>query len=166
MGFNGGSSIVKVYVSSREMDLNGQAAGKPEALKMKDTPKIPDNYLEQAAENLNIVEVLAYIFSEKAKSKWKRAYEKQIQMSGFPIKKAHFENRLPDKLKVPAKHRVLLVDETGCLPMDIHGASLFFRLIARRYEKHLPSLPPTRLSPGGTRFLPTSPSPLLSWTAS
>lgn len=28
-----------------------------------------------------------YIFAEEAKSKRKRAYEKQIQMSGFPIKK-------------------------------------------------------------------------------
>jgi len=39
------------------------------------------------AEDLNIVGVLDHIFSEEAKSKRKRAYEKQIQMSGFPIKK-------------------------------------------------------------------------------
>ena len=39
------------------------------------------------AENLNIVDVLDHIFSEEAKSKRKRAYEKQIQMSGFPIRK-------------------------------------------------------------------------------
>ena len=39
------------------------------------------------AKNLNIVEVLDHIFSEEAKYKRKRAYEKQIQMSGFPIKK-------------------------------------------------------------------------------
>ena len=59
-----------------------------EALKMKNTLEILDNYLERAvAENLNIVEVLDHIFSEEAKSKRKRAYEKQIQMSGFPIKK-------------------------------------------------------------------------------
>ena len=169
------------------------------------------NYLERAvAENLNIVEVLDHIFSEEAKSKRKRAYEKQIQMSGFPIKKtlddfdfsfqpsidkrqidelatmrflengenvvflgppgvgkthlasalglvaaqhrfstyyinchqlieqlkkAHFENRLPDKLKVLARYRMLIIDEIGYLPMDIQGANLFFQLIARRYEK-------------------------------
>ncbi len=59
-----------------------------EALKMKNTLEILDNYLERAvAENLNIVEVLDHIFSEEAKSKRRRAYEKQIQMSGFPIKK-------------------------------------------------------------------------------
>ena len=38
-------------------------------------------------DKLNIVEVLDHIFSEEAKSKRRRAYEKQIQMSGFPIKK-------------------------------------------------------------------------------
>ena len=182
-----------------------------ESLKMKNTLEILDNYLERAvAENLNIVEVLDHIFSEEAKSKRKRAYEKQVQMSGFPIKKtlddfdfsfqpsidkrqidelatmrflengenvvflgppgvgkthlasalglvaaqhrfstyyinchqlieqlknAHFDNRLPDKLKILAKYRMLIIDEIGYLPMDIQGANLFFQLIARRYEK-------------------------------
>ena len=59
-----------------------------ESLKMKNTLEILDNYLERAvAESLNIVAVLGYIFAEEAKSKRKRAYEKQIQMSGFPIRK-------------------------------------------------------------------------------
>ena len=51
------------------------------------------------------------------------------------LKKAHFENRLPDKLKVLAKYRMLIIDEIGYLPMDIQGANLFFQLIARQYEK-------------------------------
>ena len=54
-----------------------------ESLKMKNTLEILDNYLERAV----IVDVLDHIFAEEAKSKRKRAYEKQIQMSGFPIKK-------------------------------------------------------------------------------
>ena len=59
-----------------------------ESLKMKNTLEILDNYLERAvADKLNIVEVLDHIFAEEAKSKRKRAYEKQVQMSGFPIKK-------------------------------------------------------------------------------
>ena len=59
-----------------------------ESLKMKNTLEILDNYLERAvADKLNIVDVLDHIFSEEAKSKRRRAYEKQIQMSGFPIKK-------------------------------------------------------------------------------
>ena len=50
-----------------------------ESLKMKNTLEILDNYLERAvAENLNIVDVLDHIFAEEAKSKRKRAYEKQI----------------------------------------------------------------------------------------
>ena len=62
--------------------------GKLESLKMKNTLDILDNYLERAvADKLNIVEVLDHIFAEEAKSKRRRAYEKQIQMSSFPIKK-------------------------------------------------------------------------------
>ena len=51
------------------------------------------------------------------------------------LKKAHFENRLPDKLKILAKYRMLIIDEIDYLPMDIQGANLFLQLIARRYEK-------------------------------
>ena len=182
-----------------------------ESLKMKNTLEILDNYLERAVKDeLNIVEVLDHIFAEEALGKRRRAYEKQVQMSGFPIKKtledfdfsfqpsidkrqieelatmrflengenivflgppgvgkthlasalgmfaarhrfstyyinchalieqlkkAHFENRLPDKLKTLGKYKLLIIDEIGYLPMDIQGANLFFQLIARRYEK-------------------------------
>lgn len=59
-----------------------------ESLKMKNSLEILDNYLERTvAEKLNIVDVLDHIFAEEAKSKRRRAYEKQVQMSGFPIKK-------------------------------------------------------------------------------
>ena len=51
------------------------------------------------------------------------------------LKKAHFENRLPDKLKILSKYRMLISDEIEYLPMDIQWANLFFQLIARRYEK-------------------------------
>lgn len=182
-----------------------------ERLKMKHTLEILDNYLEQALkEKTNVVEILDHIFSEEAKNKNIRAIEKQIQMSGFPmkkgigdfdfsfqpsidkgqidelctmrflenaenivflgppgvgkthlatalgmetarnrfstyyinchalieqLKKAHFENHLPDRLKVLSRYRLLIIDEIGYLPMDIEGANLFFQLIARRYEK-------------------------------
>jgi len=182
-----------------------------ESLNMQNTLEILDNYLERAVkDNLNIVEVLDHIFTEEAKRKRKRAYEKQIQMSGFPIKKtlgefdfsfqpsidkrqidelatmrfiengenvvflgppgvgkthlasalgivaaqnrysiyyinchtlieqlkkAHYENKLPEKLRILGKYKMLIIDEIGYLPMDIQGANLFFQLIARRYEK-------------------------------
>ena len=51
------------------------------------------------------------------------------------LKKAHYENRLPDKLRTLCKYKLLVIDEIGYLPMDIQGANLFFQLIARRYEK-------------------------------
>lgn len=51
------------------------------------------------------------------------------------LKKAHFEGRLPDRLKVFSRFKLLIIDEIGYLPMDIQGANLFFQLIARRYEK-------------------------------
>jgi DNA replication protein len=182
-----------------------------DALKMKNTSDILDNYLESAIkDNLNVVEILDHLLCEEAKSKRSRAYEKAIQMSGFPIKKgldafdfsfqpsldkrqieelatmrfletaenivflgppgvgkthlataigmeaakhrfttyyinchqlieqlkeAHFENKLPDRLKVLSRYKLLIIDEIGYLPMDIQGANLFFQLIARRYEK-------------------------------
>lgn len=52
------------------------------------------------------------------------------------LNKAHYENRLPEKLKMFSKYSVLIIDEIGYLPMDIQGANLFFQLIAKRYEKN------------------------------
>jgi DNA replication protein DnaC len=39
------------------------------------------------------------------------------------------EGRLDDKLKVYTVPRLLIVDEIGYLPIDRHGANLFFQLI-------------------------------------
>jgi len=52
------------------------------------------------------------------------------------LNKAHFENRLADRLKHFAKYRVLIIDEIGYLPMDIQGANFIFQLVAKRYEKN------------------------------
>lgn len=41
---------------------------------------------------------------------------------------SHFENRLLDKLKVLAKYKIFIINEIGCLLMDIQGANLFFQL--------------------------------------
>ena len=185
--------------------------GNLERLRMKNTLEILDNYLERAIkDNINVVEILDHIFSEEARNKSKRAVEKQIQMSGFPmkkgiadfdfsfqpsidkrqveelctmrflenaenivflgppgvgkthlataigmeaarhrfstyyvnchtlieqLKKSHYENHLPDKLRTLGRYKLLIIDEIGYLPMDIQGANLFFQLIAKRYEK-------------------------------
>lgn len=52
------------------------------------------------------------------------------------LNKAHYENRLQERLKTFAKYKVLIIDEIGYLPMDIQGANLFFQLITKRYEKN------------------------------
>ena len=182
-----------------------------EILKMKNTLQILDNYLERAIkDDLNVVEVLDHLFAEEAMGKRQRAYENQVRMSAFPMRKTledfdfgfqpsidkrqinelatmrflegaenivflgppgvgkthlataigmvaarnhfstyyvnchnliemlkrnHFENRLPEKMKWFARYRLLIIDEIGYLPMDIQGANLFFQLIAKRYEK-------------------------------
>lgn len=51
------------------------------------------------------------------------------------LNKAHFENKLADRIKNFSKYKLLIIDEIGYLPMDIQGANLFFQLIAKRYEK-------------------------------
>ncbi len=211
-----------------------------ESLKMKNTLEILDNYLERAvAEKLNIVDVLDHIFAEEAKSKRRRAYEKQVQMSGFPIKKtldefdfsfqpsidkrqidelatmrflengenvvflgppgvgkthlasalglvaakhrfstyyinchqlieqlkkAHFENRLPDKLKILSKYRMLIIDEIGYLPMDIQGLTCFSNSSQGGMRRHPQSLPLIRPFPNGMRYLLMSPLLPPFWT--
>ena len=52
------------------------------------------------------------------------------------LTKAHYENRLHEKLRTLAKYKVLIIDEIGFLPINIQGANLFFQLIAKRYEKN------------------------------
>lgn len=49
--------------------------------------------------------------------------------------KARQENRLERQLQQLSYARVLVLDEIGYLPMNREEASLFFRLLNRRYEK-------------------------------
>lgn len=50
------------------------------------------------------------------------------------LKKAHDENRLEQRLRHFCKHKLLIIDEIGYLPVDKSGANLFFQLITKRYE--------------------------------
>lgn len=52
------------------------------------------------------------------------------------LKKAHYENRLTEKLKHYAKYKILIIDEIGYLPVDREGANMLFQLVAKRYEKN------------------------------
>lgn len=49
--------------------------------------------------------------------------------------KAYTENRLEQRLKILSQPQLLIIDEIGYIPIDRHGANLFFQLISRRYEK-------------------------------
>jgi DNA replication protein DnaC len=49
--------------------------------------------------------------------------------------KAQHENRLERTLQQLGYPKVLIVDEIGYLPLSRDDASLFFRLVARRYER-------------------------------
>jgi len=49
--------------------------------------------------------------------------------------KAQHENRLERSLKQLTYPKVLIIDEIGYLPLSQNEASLFFRLIVRRYER-------------------------------
>ncbi len=51
------------------------------------------------------------------------------------LAKAHSENKLEERIRVLCQPKLLIIDEIGYLPLDRHGASLFFQLISRRYEK-------------------------------
>ncbi|WP_282432498.1 ATP-binding protein [Pelotomaculum schinkii] len=51
------------------------------------------------------------------------------------LNRAYTENRLEDKLKFYCTPRLLIIDEIGYVPVDVHGAHLLFQLISRRYEK-------------------------------
>ncbi|HGX93008.1 MAG TPA: AAA family ATPase, partial [Candidatus Tenderia sp.] len=51
------------------------------------------------------------------------------------LKRAQQENRLERQLQQFSYPKVLVVDEIGYLPLNRQEASLFFRLVARRYEK-------------------------------
>jgi DNA replication protein DnaC len=49
--------------------------------------------------------------------------------------KALAEGRLDERLKLLAQPQLLIIDEIGYIPIDRHGANLFFQLVSRRYER-------------------------------
>jgi len=51
------------------------------------------------------------------------------------IKKAVAENKVDHFVKSYAKYKLLIIDELGYLPVDKVYASVFFQLVAARYEK-------------------------------
>lgn len=50
------------------------------------------------------------------------------------LAEAHAHGRLVEELRRLNRYRVLVIDEVGYLPFDAASASLFFQLVASRYE--------------------------------
>jgi DNA replication protein DnaC len=53
---------------------------------------------------------------------------------------AFAQNHLPHTMKMLAQPKLLIIDEIGYLPLDPHQASMLFELIAKRYERALPTI--------------------------
>lgn len=47
------------------------------------------------------------------------------------LNKAYAENRLEERLKFYCVPKLLIIDEIGYVPVDVHGAHLLFQLISR-----------------------------------
>lgn len=78
---------------------------------------------------------LAVALAIKAVSEGYRTYFAQAMPLVASLTKAYAENRIEDRLKFYCQPKLLIIDEIGYIPIDRHGAHLFFQLISRRYEK-------------------------------
>src|SRR5690606_6450275 len=51
------------------------------------------------------------------------------------LKTAYEERRLERRMRVYLSPKLLIIDELGYLPLDKVGATVFFQLVAARYER-------------------------------
>lgn len=78
---------------------------------------------------------LAVSLGIKAVAEGYRTYFTQAMPLIASLAKAYAENRIEDRLKFYCQSKLLIIDEIGYIPIDRHGAHLFFQLVSRRYEK-------------------------------
>lgn len=78
---------------------------------------------------------LAVALGIKAVTEGYRTYFTQAMPLIASLAKAYSENRIEDRLKFYCQPKLLIIDEIGYIPIDRHGAHLFFQLVSRRYEK-------------------------------
>lgn len=78
---------------------------------------------------------LAIALAVKAAEAGHRVLFLSLETLMTKLKKAQQENRLERHLQQLVYPKVLVIDEIGYLPLSRPEASLFFRLITRRYEK-------------------------------
>lgn len=78
---------------------------------------------------------IAIALGVKAAEAGHRLFFQSLEQVMTKLKRAQQENRLDRQLQQLCYPKVLILDEIGYLPMTREEASLFFRLVARRYEK-------------------------------
>ncbi|MBW1716818.1 MAG: IS21-like element helper ATPase IstB [Deltaproteobacteria bacterium] len=78
---------------------------------------------------------LAVALGIKAVTEGYRTYFIQAMPLIASLTKAYAENRIEDRLKFYCQPKLLIIDEIGYIPIDRHGAHLFFQLISRHYER-------------------------------
>ncbi|MDY6839758.1 MAG: IS21-like element helper ATPase IstB [Thermodesulfobacteriota bacterium] len=78
---------------------------------------------------------LAVALGIKAVTEGYRTYFTQAMPLVASLSKAYAENRIEERLKFYCQPKLLIIDEIGYIPIDRHGAHLFFQLVSRRYEK-------------------------------
>jgi DNA replication protein DnaC len=78
---------------------------------------------------------LAVALGLKAVTVGYRTYFTQAMPLIASLTKAYAENRIEERLKFYCQPKLLIIDEIGYIPIDRHGAHLFFQLISRRYER-------------------------------
>jgi len=78
---------------------------------------------------------LATAIGIEASSKRVSTYFIHFQTLMTKIKKAVSENKVENLIKNYTKYKLLIIDELGYLPIEKVFASVFFQLIAARYEK-------------------------------
>lgn len=78
---------------------------------------------------------LAVALGIKAVTEGCRTHFTQAMPLVASLTKAYAENRIEERLKFYCQPKLLVIDEIGYIPIDRHGAHLFFQLISRRYER-------------------------------
>lgn len=78
---------------------------------------------------------LAIALTVKAAEAGHRIMFLSLEKLMIQLKKAQQENRLERQMQLLVYPKLLVLDEIGYLPMTRDEASLFFRLVTRRYEK-------------------------------
>lgn len=78
---------------------------------------------------------LAIALAVKAAEAGHRVMFLSLEKLMSTLKKSQQENRLEKQMQLLVYPKLLVLDEIGYLPMNRDEASLFFRLVTRRYEK-------------------------------